>query len=257
MSGHTFIGEEPDREAAQSFIDLIYETADGFMSVAVTRRKDWEALAAAVERPDWLEDPRFQDAAGLERHKNARLEMTQEALRGRTTAEWMERLEATDVPCAPVLTRREMIRHPQIAANGLLLETEHAAGRSDPPDADAGAVLRHAGRAPRRRAAPRRPDPRDPGRDRAVGSGDRGDAGERRGDRAGGEPRDPVPLRADAERLEGRDHAGGMRVALRDASDAARSGRPVQAGVPRRSARTRRCRRSSTTIRPRPMAPSR
>ena len=125
MSAHTFKGEERAQEPPQSFIDLIYETADGYISVAVTRRKDWEALAGAVGRPDWLEDPRFRDTAGLERHKDARLELTQQALRERGTAEWMERLEAADVPCAPVLTRAEMIRHPQIAANGLLLETEH------------------------------------------------------------------------------------------------------------------------------------
>ena len=34
------------------------------------------------------------------------------------------------MPCAPVLSRREMIRHPQIAANDLLLELDHpSAGR--------------------------------------------------------------------------------------------------------------------------------
>ena len=42
----------------------------------------------------------------------------------------MERLEAENVPCAPVLTRREMIRHPQVQANELIVENEHpVAGR--------------------------------------------------------------------------------------------------------------------------------
>ncbi len=130
MGGHTFVGDEMAREEAQSFIDLIYETADGYISVAVMRHKEWVALARAVERPEWLDDPRFQDSIGLDTHKSARLELTQEALRGRTTAEWIERLEAQDVPCAPVLTRREAIRHPQVVANGIVVETEHPeAGR--------------------------------------------------------------------------------------------------------------------------------
>ena len=130
MSGYTFIGDDFEREAQQSFIDLIYETADGHISVAVMRRKEWESLSRAVGRPEWLEDPRFLDSAGLDTHKDARLEMTQEVLRGRTTEEWIERLEAEDVPCAPVLTRHEMIRHPQVAANALIVETEHPrAGR--------------------------------------------------------------------------------------------------------------------------------
>lgn len=55
---------------------------------------------------------------------------TQSVLRERTTAEWIARLEAAGVPCAPVLTRREAIRHPQVAANGILLESDHPqAGR--------------------------------------------------------------------------------------------------------------------------------
>lgn len=130
MGGHTFVGDEFKQEVAQSFIDLIYETKDGFMSVAVMRHKEWVGLARAVERPDWLEDSRFRDTAGLEVHKNARLELIQEALLTRSTAEWLGILEKHDVPCAPVLTRREVIRHAQVAANKILVEIDHPhAGR--------------------------------------------------------------------------------------------------------------------------------
>jgi crotonobetainyl-CoA:carnitine CoA-transferase CaiB-like acyl-CoA transferase len=130
MGGHTFVGDELEIERAQSFIDLIYETADGYISVAVVRRKEWEALARAVERPHWLNDPRFLETSGLERHKDARVEMTQEALRRRTTEDWIAILEAEDIPCAPVLTRRQAIRHPQVIANDIIVETDHPeAGR--------------------------------------------------------------------------------------------------------------------------------
>ena len=125
MGGHTFIGDELAEETAQSFIDLIYETADGYMSVAVMRHVEWVGLARATGNPQWLEDLRFQNTAGLEQNKKARLELTQSALRDRTTSEWIERLEAEDVPCAPVLTRREMIQHAQIVANDILTRSEH------------------------------------------------------------------------------------------------------------------------------------
>ncbi len=130
MGGHTFVGDEMEREMAQSWIDLIYETKDGYISVAVMRHKEWVGLAEAAERPEWIEDPRFQNSEGLDKHKHGRLELTQEVLRERTTAEWIERLEAAGVPCAPVLTRREAIRHPQVEANGILMESDHpVAGR--------------------------------------------------------------------------------------------------------------------------------
>jgi crotonobetainyl-CoA:carnitine CoA-transferase CaiB-like acyl-CoA transferase len=56
--------------------------------------------------------------------------MTQEVLLTRPAAEWLERLTAGGVPCAPVLTRTRMIQHPQVVANGIVVETDHpGAGR--------------------------------------------------------------------------------------------------------------------------------
>lgn len=125
MGGHTFVGNEVARENTQSFIDLIYETADGYISVAVQSNKEWAALARAFDKPEWVEDPRFATSALRGKNIDERLEMTQEVLRTDTAANWLERLEAEDVPCAPVLTRREVIRHPQIAANDSLMEHDH------------------------------------------------------------------------------------------------------------------------------------
>ena len=130
MGEHTFVGAESATERAQSRIDLIYETRDGFITVAVNQDKEWEGLARAAERPELLDDERFRTSEGRERFRDERLELIQTVLRERTTTEWLERLESRDVPCAPVLTRREMLAHPQIHANGLVVETTHPeAGR--------------------------------------------------------------------------------------------------------------------------------
>ena len=125
MGSQTFVGDEFPQQAAQSFIDLIYETADGYISVAVQSDKEWAGLARAVGRPDWLEDPRFTTAALRQKNIDARLELTQEALRERGSADWLSRLEAEDVPCAPVLRRRDMVRHPQLLENETVVEIEH------------------------------------------------------------------------------------------------------------------------------------
>src|SRR4029434_5112541 len=61
---------------------------------------------------------------------DARLALTQDALRARRSTEWLERLEREGVPCAPVLTRDQVIAHPQILASGILIESHHpVAGR--------------------------------------------------------------------------------------------------------------------------------
>ena len=124
------------------------------------------ALTRALDKPEWLDDPRFRTPALRQQHINERLRMTQEALLTRPAAEWLERLTAEGVPCAPVLTRSQVIRHPQVVANGIVVETEHPAGGPAAPGASRGAVLRHAGGIRRGAPALGRAHRRDPGRAR-------------------------------------------------------------------------------------------
>jgi crotonobetainyl-CoA:carnitine CoA-transferase CaiB-like acyl-CoA transferase len=100
------------------------------MTVAVMSNKEWQGLCRALDKTEWLEDARFRTPAERDKHVNERLAMTQEVLKTRTTAEWLQRLQASDVPCAPAITRSEVIRHPQVLASATVVETDHhAAGR--------------------------------------------------------------------------------------------------------------------------------
>lgn len=125
MGGHTFVGKEMREERAQSFIDLIYEVADGFVTIAVMQDKQWDSFTRAVGRPELFSDPLFATPALREINKDARLEAIQEAVRSFKIDEIITLLEAADVPCAPILTRTQMRQHPQIVANGIVIETEH------------------------------------------------------------------------------------------------------------------------------------
>ncbi len=130
MGSQTFVGDELPQQAAQSFIDLIYETADGYISVAVQTDKQWRGLTRALERPEWLDDPRFATQELRQVNIDDRLGLTQEVLKTNGSAHWLARLEAADIPCVPVLTRNQMISNEQIAANRTVIETEHPdAGR--------------------------------------------------------------------------------------------------------------------------------
>lgn len=130
MGGQTFVDQPVSAQRAASFIDLVYETEDGYMSVAVMSDREWAVLAKAVDRPEWLEDERFKTPALRDRNIDDRLAVIQEVLATRTTGHWIELLESAGVPCAPVLTRNQLLEHPQVAANGIIIETEHEhAGR--------------------------------------------------------------------------------------------------------------------------------
>lgn len=125
MGSQTFVDDGPIRQEPSSRIDLIYETATDYITVAVQTDRQWLGLTRALERPEWLDDPRFRTPALRQENVDDRLAMTQAVLKTRPAAEWLEILTREDVPCAPVLSRSSLSDHPQIQANGIIVETEH------------------------------------------------------------------------------------------------------------------------------------
>ncbi len=130
MGAQTYVGKTVTQQRAASFIDLIYETRNGYMSVAVMTNAQWHAACRSFGHPEWIDDPRFATTELRDLNIDARLELIQSALITRTTEEWLAILEEAGVPCAPVLTRNRMIEHPQVLASGIVVENDHPqAGR--------------------------------------------------------------------------------------------------------------------------------
>jgi crotonobetainyl-CoA:carnitine CoA-transferase CaiB-like acyl-CoA transferase len=125
MGSQTFVGQTVSQQRAATFIDLIYETKTSYISVSAMANKQWLALCNAVGHPEWQDDERFKTPALRDQNANERLEMTQAALLSRSAEDWLELLEAAGVPCAPVLTRSQMVDHPQVLANDLLFTSQH------------------------------------------------------------------------------------------------------------------------------------
>ncbi|MEJ2890271.1 CaiB/BaiF CoA transferase family protein [Actinomycetospora aeridis] len=130
MNAYTFADRPVEPERAASFIDLIYETADDYITVSTMKDGEWSAFCAAAGRPDLLADDRFTTAAGRDENVDERLACIQEVLRERPAADWLRILPEHGVPCAPALRRHELIDHPQILASGTVVESDHpVAGR--------------------------------------------------------------------------------------------------------------------------------
>ena len=130
MSSQTFVADELPPQETASALDLIYETADGYITAAVQTDRQWRGLCEALEQPQWLDDPRFRTPALRAENVDDRLKLTQAVLLGRSSAEWLDRLTRADVPCAPVLTRNKVIQHPHVRAMEIIEEYDHpAAGR--------------------------------------------------------------------------------------------------------------------------------
>jgi crotonobetainyl-CoA:carnitine CoA-transferase CaiB-like acyl-CoA transferase len=130
MNAYTFVDRPVEPERAASFIDLIYQTADGYITVSTMKDREWQAFCAAAQRPDLLADERFDTPAKRDDNVDERLAAIQAVLLTRPAAEWLKILPEHDVPCAPALRRFELLDHPQVLASGTIIESDHpVAGR--------------------------------------------------------------------------------------------------------------------------------
>lgn len=125
MGSQTFVHRELPQQEAASFQDLIYETTTGYITIAVQNDREWQAMIRAVNRPEWAEDPRFLTAELRQENIDARLDLIQSVIRTDSAEHWLARLEEEQVPCAPVLTRTQVLGHPQVQANHLLKNYDH------------------------------------------------------------------------------------------------------------------------------------
>jgi crotonobetainyl-CoA:carnitine CoA-transferase CaiB-like acyl-CoA transferase len=126
-------GEEPGRwGSGHPYIVPFqaFEAHDGWVYVAVWIDRLWTPFCEAVERPAVATDARFATRADRLRNRTELTALLAEVFRGRTVADWMARLEARDVLCAPVNRYADLPRDPQVIATGLIVEQEHPrAGR--------------------------------------------------------------------------------------------------------------------------------
>ncbi len=125
LGGLTMVGNESEVLTGQRSRDLIYETRDGYITAGAVSDAEWEGLCKALRRTRWLEDERFKTPRDRMRNANLRLEMTAEVLKEKTSAEWLARLDEFGVPCAPVLTRPQVVEQEQVKVNKLLFEYDH------------------------------------------------------------------------------------------------------------------------------------
>jgi crotonobetainyl-CoA:carnitine CoA-transferase CaiB-like acyl-CoA transferase len=125
MAYHTFVSPDLRKPKPVARRDLVYPTEDGYVVVSTVAHREWQGFCRAADKAEWLEDPRFQNTAGLVAHAKERLDMMAEVLTTRSTDHWLDVLDREDVPCAPVLTRDDVHLHPQIQANGIIVEHEH------------------------------------------------------------------------------------------------------------------------------------
>jgi crotonobetainyl-CoA:carnitine CoA-transferase CaiB-like acyl-CoA transferase len=100
----------------------VFKTSDGYLTAGTISDSEWEGFCKASGDPELAKDGRFATPSGRALNATARINKMAEYIGQHSTAEWLERLDAADVPCAPILRRGEIIQNEQVVARGIITE---------------------------------------------------------------------------------------------------------------------------------------
>ncbi len=114
MSGLVFADKQVDVRSTFSSIDLIYDTQDGHITISVVSDKEWVALCTALGRDELITDERFSTSLARRKNVAQRREIIATEVSNYTSSEILVQLSRHDVPTAPLLSREELLSHPQL-----------------------------------------------------------------------------------------------------------------------------------------------
>ena len=110
----------------------VFRCREGSLIVAVGNDSQYRAFCRVIDRPDLAADERYASAANRNRHREALIPQLAEALLARSMAEWVELLEAANVPCGPIHDMQQVFDDPQVRHRGMKLSLPHGAGVEAP-----------------------------------------------------------------------------------------------------------------------------
>jgi crotonobetainyl-CoA:carnitine CoA-transferase CaiB-like acyl-CoA transferase len=124
MMQYTVVGNEAKAADPNDRPDLVFKTSDGYLTCGTISDSEWQGFCRATGDGELAKDERFATPGARSVNATARINKMQEYISQHTTAEWLERLDAADVPCAPILRRSEIIHNEQVVARGLIAELD-------------------------------------------------------------------------------------------------------------------------------------
>ncbi|WP_205903493.1 CaiB/BaiF CoA transferase family protein [Pseudomonas viridiflava] len=105
-----------------------FPTADGDFILTVGNDSQFRKFAEVAGQSQWATDPRFLTNKLRVANRGELIPLIRQATVFKTTAQWVDELEAAGVPCGPVNDLAQVFDDPQVLARGLALELPHALG---------------------------------------------------------------------------------------------------------------------------------
>ena len=106
----------------------VFPTADGHIILAVGNDSQFASFCQAAGCPELAQEARFKTMSQRIIHRGELIPLIAEVMRTRTKREWIEALEAANVPCGPINNMKEVFEDPQVRHRELRVDMPHPLG---------------------------------------------------------------------------------------------------------------------------------
>jgi crotonobetainyl-CoA:carnitine CoA-transferase CaiB-like acyl-CoA transferase len=107
----------------------VFKTRDGYVNIAATGSTMWERLCRTIDAEALLEKAEYKTAAARSQNRDALNAEIDAHLAGRTSAEWVERLNKAGVPCGPIYSIDQVFADPQVRHLGIAQSVTRKTGK--------------------------------------------------------------------------------------------------------------------------------
>ena len=126
----TLSGIDPEPIGNAHFVHVPYNsftTSDGFVVIAVITNEFWLSLLDIVDIEE-LRNNKFSDQPGRLKNQAYIEELLNKKLSENTSEYWIDKLNASKVPCAPINSFSKALSDEQVIHRNMVVEVEHPDG---------------------------------------------------------------------------------------------------------------------------------
>ncbi|OZI77412.1 CaiB/BaiF CoA transferase family protein [Bordetella genomosp. 12] len=102
-----------------------FRAQDGDLMLGVGNDAQWRRFCAVAGLQEYVEAPEFARNADRVRNFDATVQLVQSRIATRSVQSWLDALKPAGVACSPIQTLDQALAHPQVAARGIVAESEH------------------------------------------------------------------------------------------------------------------------------------
>jgi len=120
-------GKQPELLGNDNFTAApsgMFRTKDGYINIAANQQEQWENLADKLGLPELKTDPRFQERDTRKANRFVLTPLLEAKLTEKTTAHWVEALNAKSIPSGDVLKLEGALTSPQARHRQVIADVE-------------------------------------------------------------------------------------------------------------------------------------